>query len=1129
VTRTIPDARERARALDAERSFIVQAPAGSGKTELLIQRFLTLLARVDEPEYVVAITFTRKAAGEMRRRVLRAIAEAVGPQPAEEHAVRTWTLARAVLDRDRARGWQLTRNPNRLRIRTIDALCSSLARQMPWLSRLGAPLAPVEAAAELYAEAARRTIEMLQSDAWSPAIETLLLHLDNDFRKLQGLLAGMLARRDQWRRHIVPGADPAELRALLEESLGNAIRDGVAPLRALLDPETAAEIVELAAFAAAQMLEGGKAGRITACAGLGELPEDEEIGQWLGIRDLLLTKGGDWRKKPDVRCGFPATAKAMKARHAALLETIASDSLRAALCELDRLPAAHYPERQWEALAAVLSLLPGAVAQLRVLFRERGEADFTEVSLAALEALGDAEAPTDLALSLDYRIQHLLVDEFQDTSVTQIELLRKLTAGWEQGDGRTLFVVGDPMQSIYRFREAEVGLFLQSAREGIGNVALEPLVLSANFRSGAGVVEWVNASFPEVLAREEDIGTGAISFRASVPVRAAQLPVAVEFHAFLNRDDEEEARQVLAAIRAAHQRDAQLKVAILVRARSHLTAILPALRAAGMRYRAVDIDPLGNEPVIRDLSALTRALLHPADRIAWLAVLRAPWCGLNLADLHTVAAGSRATVWDTMHEEERVAALTEDGRTRLERVRETLGTALGARGGTLRQWVEGTWLALGGPACADGAAAMDNAAAFFSALEDLDEARGLDLAALDTRIARLCARPDPQAGDTLQVMTIHKAKGLEFDVVLVPGLGRKTPPDNPQLLLWLERPHEAGIDLLLAPIQEAGGGKDPTYQYLRSVEKRKQEFETGRLLYVAATRAKQELHLFGATRLENRGGLLAAREPEASSLLRRLWPVVASQFAELAAHAEVPQPKPDEAVERPVPPIVLRRLPAAWQLPAPPAAVQTAKVAAAAEAAAAVSFAWVGDTLRHVGTVAHALLHRIALEGLEQWPAAAVEARTEAIRSALLTLGVPAPDMDGAAAQVKEAVQRTLADERGRWILSDAHTGAANEYGISGMIHGRVVNCRVDRTFVDSDGVRWIVDYKTSAHEGGGVEEFLDTERERYREQLEGYLRVFSLLEARPVRAGLYFPLLGGWREVTAAAATGLPVSQAPA
>src|SRR5690606_31866491 len=114
-----------------------------------------------------------------------------------------------------------------------------------------------------------------------------------------------------------------------------------------------------------------------------------------------------------------------------------------------------------------------AAAHLKVVFQQRHSVDFSEVALAALQALGNVE-PTDTQLAMDERIAHILVDEFQDTSFIQIELLEKLTEGWMPGDGRTLFLVGDPMQSIYAFRKADVGLFLKLWHERrLGQVPLE--------------------------------------------------------------------------------------------------------------------------------------------------------------------------------------------------------------------------------------------------------------------------------------------------------------------------------------------------------------------------------------------------------------------------------------------------------------------------------------------------------------------------------------------------------------------------------------------------------------------------------------------------------------------------------
>jgi hypothetical protein len=179
-----------------------------------------------------------------------------------------------------------------------------------------------------------------------------------------------------------------------------------------------------------------------------------------------------------------------------------------------------------------------------------------------------------------------------------------------------------------------------------------------------------------------------------------------------------------------------------------------------------------------------------------------------------------------------------------------------------------------------------------------------------------------------------------------------------------------------------------------------------------------------------------------------------------------------------------------------------------------VTFVWAGDTLRHVGTVVHAALQRIAREGAEQWDAARLARSRAEWSRGLVELGVPAAELNGAVERVSKAVSQTLAEERGRWILS-RHTAERTEYALSGVIEGRVRHIKVDRTFIDEHGVRWIIDYKTGTHAGGDVEGFMDNEQRRYEAQLRCYAELLARLEERPVRLGLYFPLLGGWRDWT--------------
>ena len=364
-------------------------------------------------------------------------------------------------------------------------------------------------------------------------------------------------------------------------------------------------------------------------------------------------------------------------------------------------------------------------------------------------------------------------------------------------------------------------------------------------------------------------------------------------------------------------------------------------------------------------------------------------------------------------------------------------------------------------------------------------------------MADLFAKPDTRATDAVQVMTIHKAKGLEFDTVLLPGLGMKPKADDSPLLLWQELADGA---LLVAPIPQTGSDGDPVYKYLSHLESARATNETARLLYVAATRAQHELHLLGCL---DRAG----KVPPAGSFLKLLWPLEDVQREFTGATADdVPGPS------RPRQPRAIQRLPLDWRAPEPPPAVQWARAAPPPDEAPEITFEWVGDVLKHAGTVVHGCVQQIAREGLEHWPPERIHASRARLRTLLANAGIGPHELDAAVTRVANALLNCVEDPRARWILSPQEQHRC-EYAITGWLDGRFVAGRIDRTFVDAEGVRWIIDYKTSAHEGAGLAAFLENEKLRYRDQLERYARLLSLTEARPIRVGLYFPLLRGWLE----------------
>ena len=341
--------------------------------------------------------------------------------------------------------------------------------------KLGAMPRLIERADALHLRAARAELDAGKED--SAAWQRLLDYLDNDGDRLAVLIAEMLGRRDQWLRHVIVG-DAVALRARLEQALGAEIAHRLAAVAALLPAGVTRQLLDLARYAAEHLAQSNPAHPFAPWARRGALPETsaQSLDDWRSIADWMLTQDGDFFAAINIAQGFPpkgsareqgaARRDAHKQAMIALLRSLAAvPGLAAALHGIRHLPPPRYDETAWGFIEALLEVLPRAAARLQLVFAEARAIDFIEASQIALRALGEPDAPSDLLLRLDMRIEHLLVDEFQDTSLSQYELIERLVAGWTPGDGRTLFVVGDPMQSVYGFREAEVGLYLDAQRQ----------------------------------------------------------------------------------------------------------------------------------------------------------------------------------------------------------------------------------------------------------------------------------------------------------------------------------------------------------------------------------------------------------------------------------------------------------------------------------------------------------------------------------------------------------------------------------------------------------------------------------------------------------------------------------------
>jgi ATP-dependent exoDNAse (exonuclease V) beta subunit len=666
------------------------------------------------------------------------------------------------------------------------------------------------------------------------------------------------------------------------------------------------------------------------------------------------------------------------------------------------------------------------------------------------------------------------------------------------------------------------------------------------------VDEW-NKGFSDIFTQKhaEDI-----PFSFATAERPGHPRVGMEVHPRILEEDtpeakqqaeREQARKICSIIRnrvAAHRGASPLKIAVLARARMHLPVLLDEFRTHSIRYRALDIDALGDMQEVRDVVALTRCLLHPSDRIAWLAVLRAPWSGLMLADLHALCQGDDPSARDAcvgeMLEQD-LSALTPEGRTRCTRVREVLRAALSARNRiSVAALVERTWHSLGGPACA-APQQRENIERYFQFLQEVERDNALnDFRALEDLLARFFAIPQSfNPGETVvDVLTIHGAKGLEWDIVFVPELQRKGASDNSQLLNWIEYPAlEQGV--VLAAAGAADASEDLFYRWFCSKRGQQHEAERKRLFYVACTRAREELHLFGTLSLKEDG---EPASPHFDSLLATGWPMLESQFLQAASkkRAAVPPigsnlllfPSPTEAVQGILPALAAtatdvvqlnqRRLPTGWRPPAVSKPLTWTRAASPTqETHLPTPFVRAEGSIlaRTTGDAIHRFLEKITRDFAAGMTLPEIEARVSAktIASVVRALGVSPDAQRAISAAVSAAIERTLRDPVAHWLLGP-RKNAITEAAISAETQGVFRNARVDRAFLAGDAPNsagedtlWLVDYKTGESGRAKIEEFLLEQQLFYSPQLTTYARLLRPLfpQASKIRLGLYFPSLG--------------------
>jgi ATP-dependent helicase/nuclease subunit A len=1079
------DQLERLRAIDPSNSYIVQAPAGSGKTELLSQRYLTLLTCVKQPEEILALTFTKKAAAEMRERILHALNEAKQPFAGDsDHERKRYELASQVLAHDEANDWQLCKNPNRMKIQTLDSLAARISKTRPILTEGNSTFQIEDNPKQYYQLAARNVIEYLHDAEleWQQAVYNIIQHLDVNLFKIENLFINILTRREQW------------LPYLLNQNLGQQIIDAIAvsqnqALNKLkcLETNLIEQWIEIGIYTDRQL----ETDRVASLTFAEDYFSSEHIVAWKALIDVVLKKDMTFRKRLDKSIGFPAPStakekdekearKIFKEKATTLIKSLEAETdILEALREISCIPCAEDYHKIDPLIESLKEILPILTAELKHIFNQHHIIDFNELTSLAQATLMDQDQPSDIQLKLDYQIKHILVDEFQDTSNNQFQLLQSLTAGWEPNDGRTLFFVGDPMQSIYRFRQAEVGLFLQVQSGLFGRLPIEALNLQSNFRSSADVINWVNNAFKYIFPEQPIAHLGAVNYASSVAERT--FAGQVEAHLFL--DNEQEAENLCAIINKHIEENK--RIALLVRSRNHLIALTEKLNALNIAYNATELERLLDDPLCLDLYSITQALCENTHKLAWLALLRSPFCGLTLDSLYLLAQNTEDDFLAHLNQQLAEQRLQGEEAERFTTFMSIMNSArMLIKKIPLAELVQSVWMSFKGEQLSvDHDKKQTIADKFFATIEKQQDNFFInDFAALYESLAEI--RIDASHGQSclLEIMTIHKSKGLEFDVVILPQLHRQPTHGDQQILTWSEFADDEGAPhFLLAPIKNNSKEPEPLYDYLRYLNKAREHFELQRLLYVACTRAKETLYLSGTVKLDAE---FNTKQPSASTLLGLVW-----DHVDFKKHFESEQVD-DDSVDTTDP--LLKKVPLEQYRQFD---LTTLQQYDALTQHSELKTSHFSDWRTQTGTLIHYLFsHALMLPRFH-----ISEQQLNYLMSRNL---IQKNDQVQGLKLIKQALSNLRNGEHGQWLLQaheDKHTEfelvIQNEHSAQGKQY-------IDLTFIDN-GTRWIVDHKVITSDNVSVNKL----KQQYAPQLEAYRESMASLESRPCRLALYLPI----------------------
>ena len=1025
-------------------SFILEAPAGSGKTSILTKRFLSLLLQVKKPTEIIALTFTNKAAQEMKNRIRSALKNSQNDG-----------ILNKIIHKIKRHAEKLNWDQNfedQLRIMTIDKLALQVINQAPILDNAGLNYQTDENPDEIYMQAINESLNQ------SNVASAILDYVENDQRKLNAQLINILKKRDQWLTDLTfyVGKDLEEIKGEYIKYANQEQEQICSKIKDELSEDIINDI---------QLIMQSIS------------PEIKKIDFqfWLAFSNLVLTKEGSFRKQFDKRHGITndEAGKQLKIKIADLLLKLSNKNN--ILYQLNKVNYCNNFINFLPLLPDLILLLIDINQRLMTLFTKLRTFDFSQIILNASRVLEQS----NLALILDEKITHILVDEFQDTNYAQLKFIELLTQNFAGDPEKTFFAVGDPMQSIYRFRKAEVEIFKKiQLQQRLGDLHVSPLQLKTNFRSNQKIIEWLNTNICHLFPATDNIELGSIAFNASIVGRNEDMGTGIKPHAIIIDSDnndtiyQTEAIYVAKLLQTVKQKNPAYKIAVLTRSRSHLNELITTIKRdfKDLPIQAIEINSIKNNQTFEDIYMLTKALFNFDDKIAWMALLRSPIIGLKNRELALIFENNHhLNTWSILNDNNLLKTLNEQSAKRLHKLIIIIKNNIDLRGRVSQSYfIESIWRQLNGDKAMINFEDMHVVDNFLNLVDQSSHnLLSIDFTRLEklideTYISDIDSHPNP-----IQFLTIQKSKGLEYDAVIIPNMN-KTTVNEPHSLFLMDKKLISMINMTDEP---------NLYDYHRYKEKERLRNEYSRLLYVAITRAKHECHLITSMSKDKIDSPSPCNEGSFASLL---WPSINKDLVEIKPNSQ--QNPYNEFIPK------LRRLKDHFF----EGNLKTNNEIYDGQHEVYINQSFSNLEIE-IGIILHKILELIVKKQL--FIDNLSKNSLNYFEDYFTYYRFSKDDTSYAIEQIKIAIHKLKTTQDGQWITNQFEDDLSEmKYSIDDL--GQSISLIPDRTFIENN-VRWIVDYKFTKNSD------LEKIALSYRSQLEGYKKIFE--HDRNINLAIYF------------------------